>query len=73
MSQQIVLSQIWDGMLTNIAFRIRNYFWKIIYRKLMFFNKFLIKVANFFSEGSRKKYWFLVITVSIVFGIAVAI
>ena len=39
----------------------------------LFFNKFLIKVANFFSDGSKKRYWFLVITVSIIFGIGVVV
>jgi CIC family chloride channel protein len=37
------------------------------------FNKFIIKVANFFSDGSRKRYWILVSIVCIVFGIGVVL
>ncbi|AIT09625.1 chloride channel protein [Candidatus Francisella endociliophora] len=39
----------------------------------LFFNKALIRVANFFSEGSRKRYWTLVIIVCVIFGTGVVI
>lgn len=39
----------------------------------LMFNKYLIKVANYFSGGSRKRYWFLVIIVSIIFGAGVVL
>jgi CIC family chloride channel protein len=39
----------------------------------LLFNKSIIKVANFFSEGPRKRYWTLVIIVCIVFGTGVVL
>lgn len=37
----------------------------------LFFNKALIKVANYFSEGPRARYWTLVIIVCVIFGTGV--
>ncbi|QIV93857.1 H(+)/Cl(-) exchange transporter ClcA [Allofrancisella frigidaquae] len=39
----------------------------------LLFNKILIKVADFFSGGSRKRYWTLVICVCVIFGAGVVI
>ncbi|GAB4222001.1 MAG: H(+)/Cl(-) exchange transporter ClcA [Francisella sp.] len=39
----------------------------------LIFNKYLIKVADFFSEGSQKRYWILVIIVCVIFGIGLVI
>ena len=39
----------------------------------LFFNKWLIKVANFFSNSSPKRYWSLVISVCIIFGTGVVL
>lgn len=39
----------------------------------LFFNKALIKVADFFSNGSRKRYWALVIFVCVIFGTGVVL
>ncbi|MBK2029103.1 H(+)/Cl(-) exchange transporter ClcA [Francisella noatunensis] len=39
----------------------------------LLFNKSIIKVANFFSDGSKRRYWTLVITVCIVFGVGVVL
>lgn len=39
----------------------------------LLFNKILIKTADFFSGGSRKRYWALVIFVCVIFGAGVVI
>lgn len=39
----------------------------------LLFNKSLIKVANFFSNGSKKRYWTLVIIVCVIFGTGVVL
>ncbi|QIV95344.1 CIC family chloride channel protein [Allofrancisella inopinata] len=39
----------------------------------LLFNKILIKVADFFSGGPRKRYWILVICVCVIFGAGVVI
>lgn len=39
----------------------------------LLFNKPLIKVANFFSNGSKKRYWILVVIVCVIFGTGVVL